>query len=380
MLPQGATPPAFRVPACCPGRLPTPGPGFPWRGRELIQPSSPPAGAGRSSSAEFPGEPGEGFPCLQLLQQRFRGLPDLGFFPVQGGQGRCAWFSADQEGWRLVPGSVIGFRVFVGPSAAWVPIELFRLFEPRHYLFLRCVHSIQFLAIQGFRVLFRVSVKTGPDLFHGACRFRVAVGSWRSLTLVFQARRREENDQVIPGPRGARSPGCRFMEVSLIPPSISSTREAGAAFFSSVILQGKLVGGDGFPVLPAIRRSCLWQPQQLAVSGTRPSCRPESRARQTSLPPDRAGSHKPEREFSSGRHGRRRRAKSLVSAAGVCQAGGFRRKEVAESLLFNALHVGFFRETMPCWSFCQMASSMNCMPMALPPTMTSGIFAWRLHG
>ena len=46
-------------------------------------------------------------------------------------------------------------------------------------LFLR-----QFLVVQGFQVLFRVSVKTGPDLFRGAGRFRIAVGqleiSWNN--------------------------------------------------------------------------------------------------------------------------------------------------------------------------------------------------------
>ena len=49
--------------------------------------------------------------------------------------------------------------------------DRFRLFEPGRYFFLQ-LFLRQFLARQGFQVLFRVSVKTGPDLFHGACRFR----------------------------------------------------------------------------------------------------------------------------------------------------------------------------------------------------------------
>lgn len=100
----------------------------------------PAGGRGTFVFTEFPGEPGEGFPCLQPLQQRFRGLPDLGFFPVQGSQEDVPGFPQIRRG-ELVPDQVVaGFQVFVGRfrRLGGCPVELFRLFEPGRYFFCNC--------------------------------------------------------------------------------------------------------------------------------------------------------------------------------------------------------------------------------------------------
>lgn len=82
-------------------------------------------------------------------------------------------------------------------------------------------------------------------MFHGACRFRVAVGELEVIDAGFQAQKGGAN-QVIPGPRSQVAGDVRFM--SKFDPAFHIQHGRLAQHFQFRNSSGKLVGGDGFPV------------------------------------------------------------------------------------------------------------------------------------